>query len=56
MDWRAVALTVAFAVPAIWLLVALHGYYAQGFLLLVGWLVLYVWVLKRVTRGDRRDV
>lgn len=55
MNWRGVGLTVAFAVPALWLLVELRGYYAQGFPLLVGWLVLYVWVLKRFGGREGAD-
>lgn len=52
VDPRAVALTLAFAVGAVALLIALEGYYAQGFPLLVGWVVVYVLVLKRWTGGD----
>lgn len=56
VSWPAVALTVTFAVVAVLLLVALRGYYAQGFSLLVGWVVLYVlvlaWLRRRRDRGD----
>lgn len=48
---RAIGLALLFAVPAVALAILLEGYWAEGWPLMIGWLVLYVWVVQRLSPG-----